>query len=420
MRYDHILFDLDGTVIASEEGIINCASRALETLGREVPPYEEMLKFIGPPLKYSFSTYCGLNDEDALKAVNIYRERYSKVGWKECTVYPGIPALFKALKKNGVRISITTGKPEDFAKRIIEHFGLGRFVDRIVGITMTDHKADKVELIKRSLTGNEKNPCMIGDRMFDTDSAHAMGIDSVGVTYGYGTEEELLSHGATYIASSADELASIFGLPAAERGMFISFEGSDGCGKTTQMKLLAEWLKTCGWNVKTTREPGGGPISESIRRLVLDPETRGMTDICEAYLFAAARAQHVRDTIRPALESGQIVLCDRFIDSSIAFQGAGRGLGTDTVMEINRIAVDGTLPDATMLFEIDPSVALARRLNASSPDRIEQEKSDFVKRVYSAFRDMAKDKRFVCIDANGTIDQIADRVKEKAFEILAR
>ena len=229
---------------------------------------------------------------------------------------------------------------------------------------------------------------------------------------------------ATAIAETPDDLAKLLlgdDIPA-EEGLFLSFEGSDGCGKSTQMKILASWLKTCGWRVKTTREPGGGPISEAIRALVLDPQHKGMSDICEAYLFAASRAQHVRDTIRPALERGEIVLCDRFLDSSIAFQGAGRGLGIDTVMEINRIAVDGTMPHSTFLFEIDPQQAMRRRLNACAPDRIEQEKQDFVARVYAAFGELADrdPQRVTRIDANGTIDEVHALVAKRAEEILTR
>ncbi len=186
------------------------------------------------------------------------------------------------------------------------------------------------------------------------------------------------------------------------------------------MKILSEWLKTCGWYVKTTREPGGGPVSEAIRKLVLNPDMHGMTDVCEAYLFAASRAQHVRDTIRPALSRGEIVLCDRFLDSSVAFQGAGRGLGTETVLEINRAAVDGTMPDVTFLFEIDPAKALSRRLSVSSPDRIEQEKSDFVRRVYDAFQSMADDPRFIRINAEGSIEEIHSEVKKQALTVVTR
>lgn len=249
-----------------------------------------------------------------------------------------------------------------------------------------------------------------------------MGLDAVGVLYGYGTREELEQAGATAIVETPEELAELLldGLPR-EHGVFLSFEGSDGCGKTTQTKILAEWLKTCGWYVKVTREPGGSPISESIRALVLDPTLEGMTDECEAYLFAASRAQHVRDTIRPALDRGEIVLCDRFLDSSIAFQGAGRGLGVDHVLEINRHAVDGTMPDATFLMEIDPQLAMRRRLNATAPDRMEQERVDFVSRVYAAFCEIAarEPERVLRIPADGTIEEVHALIASAALNLLS-
>lgn len=423
MRYDCILFDLDGTLTPSEEGIIRSAGYALEQMGKSVPPYEEMKKFIGPPLKYSFMTFGGMSEDEAEQATAKYRERFSEVGWAENSVYPGIPAMLKALKRAGIQLGIATGKPQVFTEKIIDRFGLRPYFDTVCGIQLTDHSADKKELIKAATPEGCTRVCMVGDRKFDIEAARALGLDAIGVLYGYGSREELENAGATAIVETPDELAQLLlgGEIPAEQGLFLSFEGSDGCGKSTQMKILAGWLKTCGWRVKTTREPGGGPISEAIRALVLDPQHKGMTDVCEAYLFAASRAQHVRDTIRPALDRGEIVLCDRFLDSSIAFQGAGRGLGIDTVMEINRRAVDGTMPDATFLFEIDPHTAMQRRLSASAPDRIEQEQQDFVARVYNAFEELARrdPERVKRIDANGTIDEVHSAVAKTALDLIS-
>jgi len=423
LRYDCILFDLDGTLTESEEGIIRSASYALEQMGRPVPPYEEMKKFIGPPLKYSFMHFHGMNEEDAEEATAKYRERFSRIGWSENRVYEGIPAMLKALKRAGVKLGVATGKPQVFTEKILDLFGLAPYFDTVCGITLSDHSADKKKLIASATPAGCERVCMVGDRKFDIEAARALGLDAVGVLYGYGSREELEQAGATAIAQTPDELAGILlGDLPRERGLFLSFEGSDGCGKSTQMKILAQWLKTCGWRVKTTREPGGGPISEAIRALVLDPAHKGMTDVCEAYLFAASRAQHVRDTIRPALERGEVVLCDRFLDSSVAFQGAGRGLGIDMVMEINRHAVDGTMPDATFLFEIDPHAAMQRRLSATAPDRIEQEKQDFVARVYDGFEQLASadPKRVRRIDANGTIEQVQAAVSKEALSLLTQ
>jgi len=422
LKYDCILFDLDGTLTESEEGIIRSASYALEKMGRPVPSYEEMKKFIGPPLKYSFMTFGGMNEEEAEQATTVYRERYREVGWSENKVYEGIPAMLKALKRAGVKLGVATGKPQVFTEKILELFGLAPYFDTVCGIALNDHSADKKKLITDATPDGCKSVCMVGDRKFDIEAGRALGLDAIGVLYGYGSREELEQAGATAIARTPDELADILleDLPR-ENGLFLSFEGSDGCGKSTQMKILAGWLKSCGWRVKTTREPGGGSISEAIRALVLDPAHKGMTEVCEAYLFAASRAQHVRDTIRPALARGEIVLCDRFLDSSVAFQGAGRGLGIEMVMEINRHAVDGTMPDATFLFEIDPHTAMERRLNATAPDRIEQEKQDFVSRVYDAFEALADSDpgRVRRIDANGSIEQVQAIVSREALDLLA-
>ncbi len=439
MRYDWVIFDLDGTLTPSEEGIIRSASYALEKMGFPVPEYAEMKRFIGPPLHYSFKTFIGMTDEQADEAVQTYRERYSRVGWAENSVYTGIPAMLKALKRAGVKLGVATGKPQVFTEKILERFGLRQYFDTVCGISDGDRSADKVALITRALGSSaelscnadapaEKAPasparaCMVGDRKFDIEAARKLGLDAVGVLYGYGGREELETAGATHIAETPDALSELLlGDLPREKGLFLSFEGSDGCGKTTQKKFLAEWLKTCGWRVKETREPGGGPISEAIRALVLDPEHKGMTDICEAYLFAASRAQHVRDTIRPALDRGEVVLCDRFLDSSVAFQGAGRMLGTETVMEINRHAVDGTLPDMTIFLDIDPHTAMQRRLSATAPDRIEQEKQDFVDRVYNAFGKIADEnpQRVARIPATGTIEEIRENISQTVLNRLA-
>ena len=143
------------------------------------------------------------------------------------------------------------------------------------------------------------------------------------------------------------------------RGFFITFEGGDGSGKSTQISILKESLIEKGYDVILTREPGGTDISEKIRELILDPENGEMEDITEAYLYAAARAQLVRQLIKPALEEGKVVICDRFVDSSIAYQGFGRGLG-DAVGVINTYAVDDCMPDLTILLKLDPERGSSR------------------------------------------------------------
>lgn len=185
------------------------------------------------------------------------------------------------------------------------------------------------------------------------------------------------------------------------KGMFISFEGMDGSGKSTHMKLLAQKLEELGYRVRTTREPGGCPISEKIREIVLDRENAEMCPETEALLYAAARAQHVREVIRPALERGEIVITDRYVDSSMAYQGYGRGLGWDMVEAFNAPAIDGLLPDVTFVMTVDAREA-ARRISDRALDRLELAGMNFHDRVAAAFETItAKNAgRVVSVDAS--------------------
>ena len=203
------------------------------------------------------------------------------------------------------------------------------------------------------------------------------------------------------------------------RGKFITFEGGEGCGKSTQAKLAAKWLAECGYEVVATREPGGCPISERIREIILDVKSVGMTDECEALLYAAARAQHVREVIEPAVARGAIVVCDRFVDSSVAYQGAGRGLGAEFVRRVNEPAVQGRMPDLTLMYDLPPMKAMQRRLAASEPDRMELEKQAFVERVYQGYLDVARQEpeRVVLIDGDRTIEEIEAETRR---ELLRR
>jgi dTMP kinase len=191
--------------------------------------------------------------------------------------------------------------------------------------------------------------------------------------------------------------------------MFVTFEGLDGSGKTTQIELLRTRLEQEGREVVVTREPGGTPLGEAIRPLVL--EGPDMEPWPEAALFAAARAQLVADVIRPALARGADVLCDRYVDSSLAYQGIARGLGVDEVLELNLAAVQGLLPDRTFLLLVDPAVA-ARRTRGQ-PDRIERQDDDFRARVDAAYRELAArfPDRIVPIEAGGSTKEVALRVR---------
>ena len=205
------------------------------------------------------------------------------------------------------------------------------------------------------------------------------------------------------------------------KGFFITFEGPDGCGKSTQVKLLAEHCQKLGYTVRLTREPGGPAISEKIRALLLDPQNKEMCGRAEALLYAAARAQHVNQVIRPAVENGEVVICDRFMDSSIAYQAFGRELGDD-VRVINEFAVDGMQPDLTFFLDIDPQKGLMRAASHSKPDRLEQEKLDFHKKVYQGYlylKDYYK-SRYVCLDAEQSIEAIAQQIAAGFDEYVAK
>jgi dTMP kinase len=202
------------------------------------------------------------------------------------------------------------------------------------------------------------------------------------------------------------------------RGLFISFEGLDGCGKSTQMDLLAEGLRERGYIVLITREPGGTPLGEAIRDLLLDPQNRGMSARAEALLYAAARAHLVEQVIRPALRDGQVVLCDRYLDSSLAYQGYGRGLGTDDIVTLNVWATDCLFPDLTVLLDLDDSLRSTRL--AAVPDRLEAENEEFHRAVAEGYRTLASlhPHRIRRVDATGTESEVQARVEAVVEEEL--
>ena len=201
-------------------------------------------------------------------------------------------------------------------------------------------------------------------------------------------------------------------------GRFIAFEGGEGAGKSTQAAALAAHLREQGREVVVTREPGGAPAAEAIREILLDHRFAGLSARAEALLFAAARAEHVERTIRPGLDRGAVVITDRYLDSSIAYQGISRALGIDVVEEISLWATESLLPDLTIVLDVAPSVGLGR---AGKPDRMEAEPLEFHLRVRQGFLDLAArhPERYLVLSADGERVEIAGRVAAAVDIVVA-
>jgi dTMP kinase len=207
---------------------------------------------------------------------------------------------------------------------------------------------------------------------------------------------------------------------ATPSGLWITFEGGDGSGKTTQATLLEQWLRESGRTVVRTREPGGTEVGVLVRDIVL--HHRGeVAARAEALLYAADRAQHVETLVRPALARGEIVVQDRYLDSSVAYQGAGRVLDAGEIRQLSLWATGGALPDVTVLLDLDPASARSRLDAADKPfDRLEAEEDEFHARVRSAFLDLAagEPQRFLVIDATGGVEDIAAAIRERVASLL--
>ena len=205
------------------------------------------------------------------------------------------------------------------------------------------------------------------------------------------------------------------------KGYFLSVEGGDGSGKSTQIKNIKEYLTERGQEVILTREPGGTPVAEKIRELILDPANKALTGRAEMLLYAASRAQHVEEKILPALAEGKTVLSDRFTDSSIAYQGYGRGLG-DMVAEVNRIATGGKEPDLTIFLNITPAAGIARKnkQDGHTLDRMEQEKLTFHEAVYEGYLALAKESngRIAAIDADRPAEEVFADIKKELDRVF--
>lgn len=203
--------------------------------------------------------------------------------------------------------------------------------------------------------------------------------------------------------------------------VFISFEGVDGSGKSTQIRLLLQYLDEQSVPYVFTREPGGTPIAEQIRRVLLDPANRGMSVITEALLFAAARAEHVSRTIRPALEEGKVVICDRFVDSSLVYQGVAGGLPVEFLMQINEMATGALRPHRTIVLDLAPEVALARRTGEEA-DRIERQSREYHQLVREGYLDLARaePRRVKVVDASRSVEEVQKDVRRLVEEVLPR
>ena len=203
------------------------------------------------------------------------------------------------------------------------------------------------------------------------------------------------------------------------KGKFITLEGCEGVGKSRQIKLLEEYLKNNGVEYYLTREPGGTTVSEQIRKVILDGKNDSMTDECEALLYAAARVQLLKEVVKPKLDDGGLVLCDRYIDSSLAYQGYARGLGVEFVQKINDYAIKNFMPDYTVFLKLPPEIAFKRKGGVDKTDRLELSGMEFHHKVYAGYLDLAEKykDRFIVIDASGekeeTHAKIINALKEK-------
>ena len=203
-------------------------------------------------------------------------------------------------------------------------------------------------------------------------------------------------------------------------GLFVAFEGGEGAGKSTQIALAAQWLRVRGHEVVETREPGGTALGRELRGLLLDPGSQ-VTPRAETLLYGADRAQHVETVIRPALAAGQVVLTDRYLDSTLAYQGAGRGLGAEARV-VTSWATAGLLPDLTVLLDLDPAIGLARAENRAAPDRLESAALSFHQAVRQGFLDLAaaEPARYLVLDATQPAEALAEQVRAAVSTALLR
>ncbi|MDD4291004.1 MAG: dTMP kinase [Clostridia bacterium] len=199
---------------------------------------------------------------------------------------------------------------------------------------------------------------------------------------------------------------------------FITFEGCEGVGKSSQVALLSDYMKSVGIDAVFTREPGGSKIAEKIRQIILDKNNPEMSDECESFLYFAARNQHLHDIVMPALESGRLVFCDRYVDSSFAYQGYGRGLSEEFMRSIAKLAVGDIMPEYTVFLDLNPTEAFRRKGGVDKSDRLELADKSFHERVYRGYHKLIEQEpnRFIVIDAGGTKMQTHDKIVQALAE----
>lgn len=205
------------------------------------------------------------------------------------------------------------------------------------------------------------------------------------------------------------------------KGKFVTLEGCEGVGKSRQLKMLEEYLNNNGIKFYMTREPGGTPIAEQIRNIILDGKNVSMTDECEAMLYASSRIQLIKEEILPRLQRGELVICDRYIDSSFAYQGTARGLGFEFIKKINSYAIENCMPDCTLFLNLSPEQAFKRKGGVDKTDRLELSGMNFHNKVYEGYLSLSKEysDRFCVIDASGEKEQthakIIDALKQRGI-----
>lgn len=213
-RYDFVIFDFDGTVVDTGEGILKSLQYSFKEMGREVPDLSELKRFIGPPIYYSYTNFYGVSEEEVGMYIQKYRERYKVKGIYECALYEGMTELLKNLRSEGIKIGVASSKPEHLIYSVADHLGITDLFDAIVGVKIDDsNHSSKTQLIldamkKMGATQKEK-VLMVGDRLYDLDGAAGAGVDSCGALWGYGSKEEFLEHNATYIVEKTAEVLEI-------------------------------------------------------------------------------------------------------------------------------------------------------------------------------------------------------------------